>query len=570
MHEVVDSVVEVMGGAYPELRDATPLVRRVIRTEEEAYAQTLGAGLQRLEQMLARASGETLSGQDVFSLSATYGLPFDDVQEIAAERGLQIDTAAYQVHVQRHREESRKGAKGTKFEEIAEPVRDLFKSQGRTAFLGNPQLDDAGRVAGEYPVAACSGLRVLAMFRDSDPVSRARTGDAVTILLDRTPFYAESGGQVGDTGSLRGASWVVQVLDTQKTSEDMVLHIGRVDSGEIAVGDELRAEIDLERRLAIMRNHTATHLLQGALKSVVGRHVTQQGSYVGPDYLRFDFTNPEALTPDQIATVEAQVNRQIVRNEPLTTRTMSMEDARKTGAIAPFGERYGATVRVVDVPGWDIEFCGGTHLPATGGIGSMIITGESAVASGVRRIEAVTGMGAVDATRALLVVARDLCTELSVPRDKMRDRVLELMEELRAQRKQIEEMRSKAATEGAGGLLDGAEEIGGVAVIVRRMDGLEAAQLREVFDQLKSRRQSGLAAVLASVHEGRVTLVAAATPDVVARGVAAGDVVKAAAALVGGSGGGRKDMAQAGGKDPSKVQEALDAALLIITKALQG
>jgi alanyl-tRNA synthetase len=568
MQDVVESVVDAMGGAYPEIREAVQLVRRVVRAEEEAYAQTLGAGLQRLEHLLARAQGDKLSGEDVFTLSATYGLPYDDVQEIAAERGLEIDTAAYQVHVQRHREESRKGAKGTKFEAIFEPLKELFRRHGRTEFLGYPSVDGAGRVVGDYPVAAADGLEVLAIFRDGEQVSRAMAGDRVAVVLDRTPFYAESGGQVGDTGVIRQDGCLFEVTDTQKTAEDVVLHLGVMREGEMSAGGKVRAELDLERRLAVMRNHTATHLLQGALKSVVGKHVTQQGSYVGPDYLRFDFTNPEALTAEQVARIEVLVNREIMRNQPLTSRVMPMDDARKTGAIAPFGERYGTTVRVVDVPGWDIELCGGTHLPMTGGVGSMIVVTESAVASGVRRIEALTGMGAVDGTRALLDVCRALCTELSVPREKMRERVLELMEELRAQRRQIDDMRSKTAAEGAGGMLDDAEEIAAVAVVVRRLDGLEPAQLREVYDQLKSRRQKGLAAVLASVHEGRVSLVAAATPDVVARGVAAGEVVKAAAALVGGSGGGRKDMAQAGGKNPSKVQEALDAARAAIAKAL--
>ncbi len=571
MFEMVEPVLGVMGDAYPMIRERAELVKRVIRMEEESYAQTLGAGLQRLESLLEKAQGTVLPGEEVFMLSSTYGLPFDDVMEIAAERGLEVDTAEYQVHVARHREESRKGAKGQRFEGIAEALKDLFQTHGRTVFLGYPECDDAGRPAGDYPVAAADGLRVVAMFRENEAASIAGPRDTVTVILDRTPFYAESGGQAADTGVIRtegGA--VVRVNDTQKTAEDLVLHFGVVESGEVRAGDLARGEIDLDRRLAIMRNHTATHLLQGALKAVVGAHVTQQGSFVGPDILRFDFTNPEGLTDDQVKQVELLVNEQIMRNTPVTTRVLSLEEARRTGAIAPFGERYGQTVRVVDVPGWDIEFCGGTHVPATGSIGSFLVINESAIASGVRRIEVATGTKAVDATRAFFQTLKEICERLSVPRDQVRTRIFEVLGELKETRKQVGQLRVKASAGEAGGILETGADIGGVRVVTHRMEGLGAQELREVYDQLRSRKQEGLVAVLASVADGRVTLIAGVSPDVVARGVSAGDIAKASAAVVGGSGGGKKEMAQAGGKDASKVDEALETALQLIRKALGG
>ena len=564
MFGVVDPVVEVMGGAYPEIRESVDHVKRVIRSEEEAYAQTLGAGLQRLEALLARADGNRLSGEDVFTLSSTYGMPFDDVQEIAAERGLQVDTAEYEVHVARHRDESRGGAKGTRFEGVYEALKELQKAHGRTAFLG---LDH--ETGGGDPVTSADA-RVLALFRGQDQVAHAATGDEVAVVLDRTPFYAESGGQVGDTGTLTGSGCVVRVTDTQKTAEDVFIHYGVLESGELRVDDTVTAAVDMERRMAVMRNHTATHLLQGALKAHVGRHVTQQGSFVGPDYLRFDFTSPEALTPDQIAEVERLVNLQIMRNATVTRNVMTLEEARQTGAIAPFGEKYGSSVRVVDVPGWDLEFCGGTHMESTGGIGMFLITGQSAVSAGVRRIEATTGETAVSAVRATFRMLKDISEELSVPAERMKERVLELMAELKAGRKQVQQMRAKALTGDAGSLLDGAADVAGVAVVAARLDDVGAQDLRQVFDTLKSRRQENLFVMLASVADGKVTLIAGATPDVVARGVSAGDVVKQLAPMVGGSGGGRKEMAQAGGKDPAGVDMALAAVVPTVEKMLAG
>ncbi len=564
MHQLVDSVIDVMGDVYPEIKEAPDLVKRVIRTEEEAYAQTLDVGLQKLESLLAKSEGGVLSGEDVFVLCSTYGLPYDDIVEIAGERGVQVDAAGYQQHLARHREESRKGAKGTRFEGIYEHIKDIFRQRGKTRFLGYPDN------CADYPVLSAENLNVLAIFVESQPVSRAHVGQQVAVVLEATPFYAEAGGQVGDSGWLRTPHGAVRVHDCQKTPEDVYVHFGEVVEGEIRDDEPVRAEIDADRRWDIMRNHTATHLLQGALKRVVGRHVTQQGSFVGPEYLRFDFTNPEALSAEQLCEIERLVNEQIMANLPVVTQVMSLEEARQTGAIAPFGERYGAQVRVVDLPEWDKEFCGGTHMPATGGIGCFVVLSESAIASGVRRIEATTGRHAVSVIQNERGALRELSGLLCVPKDKVVERVETLTEELKAARKEIAQLRGQLTAQEAGALLEQAQEVNGIKIVLHQFPDLEAGQLREVFDELKSRRPRGLVAVLASTANGRVTLIGGATADVVERGFSASDVIRDAAKHVGGSGGGKKEMAQAGGKKVEGVADALAAARKAICDILKA
>lgn len=556
MYRLVTPVIDVMGDVYPEIKENPELLERVIRTEEETYAQTLGVGLQKLEQLLEKAESKLLPGQDVFLLSSTYGLPFDDVCEVARDRGFEVDAEGYRQCVARHREESRKAAKGARFEAIYDEVKEIFASHGKTSFLGYAET------AKEYPLLRADGLRILALFKGQERVSRVRQGEEAVVVLDATPFYAESGGQVADTGSIRTPHGCLRVRDVQKTNEDVFLHYGTVESGELTEGqDQVAAEIDGLRRWDIMRHHTATHLLQGALRAVVGKHVTQQGSYVGPDYLRFDFTNPEALTAEQLANVERLVNEQVMLNLPVRCSVMSIEEARQTGAIAPFGERYGATVRVIDVPGWDIEFCGGTHVPATGTIGLFLIISESAVAAGVRRIEAVAGRVAVEVIQRERATLKQLSETLCVPREKVRERVEMLLEELKNARKELVQWRSKASAEQARALWDEAPEVRGAKIIVAEFPDMDASQLREIYDQLKSRSTStALAAVLASGSNGRVTLIAGLTPQLVAHGLSAAEIVKAAAQAVGGSGGGKKDLAQAGGKNPQGIARALEIA----------
>jgi alanyl-tRNA synthetase len=628
LYNLVDVVIGTMGDTYREIKETPELVKRVIRLEEETYSETVGDGLKRLETLLGSKTSK-LAGSDMFQLTATYGLPLDDILEVAGDRNVLTDLEDYQRHVEAHRVESRKGAKGAQFEGIYERLKEVYEANGKTSFLGYPpddseseeeleeflaeldgmepeQLADAARkvvdlslgknvedapsnggsnrnsdpfeaeftetnnndeqwLTDDYPIASVEGLEVLALFKGDEPVTRAHVGDQVILILNATPFYAESGGQVGDTGVIRTAEAEVRVTDTQKTAEEIYIHYGQVELGEIRVGDEVIGQIDTERRVAIMRNHTGTHILQGALKRVVGKHITQQGSYVGPDYLRFDFTNPEGVSPEQLAEIERQVNDQAMRDYAVLTSVLSLEEARQVpGVIAPFGEKYGGTVRVVEIPGWDVEFCGGTHLLATGAMGPFLITSESAVAAGVRRIEAVTGQVAVETIQRERSVLKALGEDLKVSRDKITERVSALSDELKNVRRTLSQMQAKSTAGEAGPILESSPELDGVKVVAHRLDGADTKTLRDLYDALKSLRPQGLFVMLASVADDKVTLIAGATPDVVKRGISAGEAIKAAAPVVGGSGGGKPEMAQAGGKDTSRVDDALRTARSLV------
>jgi alanyl-tRNA synthetase len=661
MEGLVDPIISLMGTAYPEIRQSPDHVKKVIRTEEHAYVQTLGAGLARLDDLLHRSAGGTpqLSGSDVFQLTATYGLPFDDILEIAEERGFSIDMESYRRHISEHQSLSRQGGKGSRLGDIADELKRIAESAGATAFLGYPEqngpstmemlqdmltggeeekpfsdfpfddsdeleatdgtaniedifqtksfqdiskgmndifgphgtefddddeddiigfdsmddddeefdhesmleaLEDDDFFSGAYPVATVPSLLIGAIFKDGQLVESATTGDDVAIVVDQTPFYAESGGQVADTGWMTEGNVRVRIYDVQKSPEDIYVHFGTVENGTLTKDCILDAGIDVERRMDIMRNHTATHLLQGALKRVLGQHVAQQGSLVGPDYLRFDFTNPEAVSQAQLQEIERLVNEQIMADHVLNVSWMSREEARQLpGIIAPFGEKYGQRVRVVDVPQWDTEFCGGTHLLATGEAGLFIITSESAVSSGVRRIEATTGRAALEIIQAERTALKSLSEDLKVPRGKILERVETLQHEIKQLRREMAALQAAASSADAAGVLDSAEEIAGVKVIVHQFKDLDAKALREAYDAIKSRRPEGMFALLASVRDGKATLIAGASKDVTARGLSAGDVIRTAAQAAGGSGGGKPEMAQAGVKDASKLPEALKA-----------
>lgn len=644
MFKVVEPILEVMGGVYPEILQTPDVTQKVIRLEEESYAKTLGAGLSRLESLVERLStGHSLSGEHAFDLVTTYGFPLEDIHELLADRGISVNMADYEKLYEAHRETSRKTAAGGGSGRVQEIAKRVFQQHGKTGFVGYPPQDDAGEdletiledsggnileaaeqilkklnlgspkggsggktsseksriVPGltgdpddiegdaefedddelsehemefdpddgefddlfDYPLMQLENSEVFAIIRGEDSVESCGPGDQVILVLEMTPFYAEAGGQIGDSGVIMTEDCVIRISTTQKTPEEIYLHVGEVERGELHVGDFVTAEINLPRRLAIMRNHTATHLLQGALKRVIGKHVAQQGSYVGPDYLRFDFTNPEALSAQQVIEVERLVNEQIMRDSLLETQVLPLEEARKLpGIIAPFGEKYGGTVRVVNVPDWDVEFCGGTHMVATGGIGPFAITSESAVASGVRRIEAVTGDAAIGTIQRERGVLKHLSEQLSIPRENVGARVSALNEEVRALRKELERIKSKQTSGEAGALLDGAREINGILLVTHEFSGLDVQGLRTAYDAVKSKRPKGLVAVLGSNADGRVTLIAGATADAIERGVSAGDLIRYIAPIVEGSGGGKKEMAQAGGKAPEKIREALKAA----------
>ena len=534
-HRLVGPLAAEMGDAYPELVAARPQVERVLRQEEERFAETLDKGMRILEAAIGDlATGGMIPGETVFRLYDTYGFPVDLTADIARERGLTLDMAGFEREMAAQRERARDASR------FGIDYGAGIRVEGVTDFSGYERLIDQGRVR--------------ALYRGDQAVERLEAGEEGLVILDRTPFYAESGGQVGDTGVLETATARFRVRDTRK-QDGVHTHLGRLESGTLQVGEAVEARVDEARRRAIMLNHSATHLLHAALRRVLGSHVQQKGSLVEPDRLRFDFSHFEPMTPEQIAEVERLVNAQIRANAEVETRIMPIEEAMAAGAMALFGEKYGDEVRVLRMGDFSTELCGGTHVRRAGDIGLFKIVSESGIASGVRRIEAVTGERALDHVAAM---ERDLARIAALTRGSMEDagqRVEQLLQRSRSLEKELERMKARLAARQGSALADQAVEVRGVRVLAARLDDLDAKGLRETLDQLKSRLGTGVV-VLGSGKDGKVALVAGVTKDLTDR-VKAGELVNAVAGQVGGRGGGRPDMAQAGGSQP----EGLDAAL---------
>jgi len=532
-HRLVADLDGAMGEAYPELRRDTARVAEVLEQEELRFAETLENGMALLEGALA--SGEKLlDGETVFRLYDTYGFPVDLTADICRERGVAIDLAGFEAAMQAQRERARAASR---FAAAAE----LAYSGARTEFCG-------------YDTLALTA-RVVALYREGTQVEELRAGDSGTVVLDRTPFYAESGGQVGDRGEIVGATGTFVVADTQKIRPEVFGHHGRLATGTLRVGDEVSARVDMALRSRTMRNHSATHLLHAALRQVLGTHVQQKGSLVDENRTRFDFSHNKPLTREEIRRIEALVNAEIRANEEVAARIMRFDEAIRAGALAFFGDKYGDEVRVVAMGDFSTELCGGTHVRRTGDIGFFKIVSESGVAAGVRRIEAVTGEGA-------LAWAQELEEELAFVEEffqasgeALREKLRAEREEKRALEKEIQRLRSKLATGGAGDLAAQAIEVKGTKVLAATVDGADARALREATDRMKERLKSA-AIVLGSVSDGKVTLVAGVTKDLTAK-LRAGELVNFVAQQVGGRGGGRPDLAQAGGTDPSKLEAAL-------------
>jgi alanyl-tRNA synthetase len=493
-----------------------------------------------LQDDSARAAGATIPGAVVFKLYDTYGFPADLTADIARERGLKIDEAGFERAMQAQRQQARAASK------FGVDLRAGVTVEGQTEFGGYEVLTGAGQV--------------LDLIRDGVKVDRLKAGEAGQVVLDRTPFYAESGGQVGDKGVLTGKTVLFEVQDTRKLGAAHG-HIGTLKRGEIALGDTLRAEVDGELRAATRLNHTATHLLHAALRKVLGAHVTQKGSLVAPERLRFDFSHYEAVTPEELREIERLVNAQIRANTPAETRVMPYDQAVQAGAMALFGEKYTGEVRVLRVGEFSMELCGGTHAQRTGDIGLFKIVGESGVAAGVRRIEAVTGAGAQAWVEASDALVRDIAALVRGGREELRDKVGQLLDRSRKLEKELQQLKAKVASgqAGAGGggdLASGAKDVQGVKVLAARVEGAGAPALREALDRLKNQLESAVV-VLASVEgPDKVLLVAGVTADQTAR-LKAGELIGVVAQQIGGRGGGRADMAQAGGSNPA----ALDGAL---------
>jgi alanyl-tRNA synthetase len=539
--EVADVVVREMGDAYPELRQQRDFLREVITTEEERFSQTLTSGLARLEELIQQAKAEgrsVLAGSDVFRLYDTYGFPKEMTQDIAREHGLGIDWAGFEAALSEQRERARAQAP---FRLEEHPLTQLTRRGVRTEFVGYRKLRARGRV--------------LAIVRNGRLVDEVREGEEAEVVLDRTPFYAEAGGQVGDTGHFRWRGGVLEVRDTQRPVEGVVAHRGIVRKGSLRVGQRVEASVDEARRRDTMRHHTATHLLHKALREVLGEHARQAGSLVAPDRLRFDFLHLQPLSKEQLRAIEDEVNAKILDAIPVRVRFLPYEEALRRGAVALFGEKYGDVVRMVSVGEYSRELCGGTHVRNTGEIGSFWITQETGVASGVRRIEAVCGWAALRHLRSMGDLVEGLAAKLRASPEEVPARVDRLQARVRELERALESLRHQAAAEEVERLVQSAQEVDGVRVVVARFDGLPQDALRAVGDRLRDRIQSGVV-VVGGAHNGRVALVAMVTKDLLDR-VQAPDVVRAVAELVGGTGGGRPELAQAGGRDPARLDEAL-------------
>jgi alanyl-tRNA synthetase len=538
-YKLVQPLVEVMGDAYPELVKAQANVERVLKLEEERFAETLDHGMKILQEDIAKLKDKTITGETLFKLYDTYGFPVDLTADIARERGLEIDEAGFETCMEQQRERGRSASQfGVDYNKDMQLDCD-------TIFTGYEHISDQGKV--------------VEMFSAGNAVDALSAGEQGIIVLDETPFYGESGGQVGDTGVLTTSGASFNVTDTQKQG-DSILHIGEVTEGSFHTGDDVDAAIDFAARQAISRNHSATHLMHAALRMVLGEHVSQKGSLVDAERLRFDFTHFEPIEPAQLREVERIVNMQIRGNSEAHAREMELEAAKASGAMALFGEKYDDVVRVVSMgnDNFSTELCGGVHVQRVGDIGFFKIVSETGVASGVRRIEAVTGEAAdrwVDEKNQQL---DSLAQMLKSSRDEVNLKVEQLLQRLKEQDKQLTQLKGKIASQAGSDLSSQAEEVDGVKILAAHLDGADSNTLRDTLDQLKNKLGTA-AIVLTSEESGKVKLIAGVTKDLTKR-IRAGDLVNVAAAEVGGKGGGRPDMAQAGGSDPSSIPKALDAA----------
>ncbi len=553
LHQTVGVVADAMGGAFPELGESLSYVSRVTLAEEERFANTLAQGQPRMDALAeeVKASGEgRIPGEEVFTLLDTYGYPWDLAVETAAFHDLEIDRSAFDEAMEQQRARARAHWKGSGEAAVEEIWHRVREEAGATAFTGY----DAE--AGEACVRAIVAEGVL--------VDEVGAGSEAQVVLDETPFYAEAGGQEGDRGGFSWEGGAAVVLDTQKPLPDVYVHSVRVEEGTLAGGRKLTARIDAGRRALLRRNHSATHLLQYALRQVLGDHVKQAGSHLSPERLRFDYTHFAAMTARERERVEDVVNERIRENAAVETRLMPIDEALAEGATALFGERYGEDVRVVSVGDFSMELCGGTHARAAGEVGLFRILHEGSVAAGVRRIEALTGEGALaQARREQHALAEIGELTRAAPLEEA-ERVRRLLERVRTLERELKSSREKQSRDEMGDLASEAREVSGVRLIAARRDGLRAGELRGIVDAAKGRLKSGVA-VVAAVTDGKVAIAAGVTKDLTSR-VHAGELVREVAALVGGKGGGRPDFAQAGGKDVDKVDDALAAVPSLVEK----
>ncbi len=557
MGDLAQVVAEMMRDTYPEIGDRLSFIQKVLTSEEEKFAQTLSAGISRLEEEIKAAKalgGSTLGGQAAFTLYDRCGFPLELTEELCAAEGLQVDRESFEELMASQRQRAREGS------DIAT---DLFTA-GDSAVADIQKIAAATEFAG-YEATACEAC-IAAIVRGSQLVDSAEEGDEVQIVLDRSPFYAESGGQMGDLGTISSEDGAAAVSATRKAA-DIWLHEAAVTTGEMKTGDAVWAQVDEERRRAIMRNHTATHLLHAALRKILGTHVTQAGSLVAPDRLRFDFSHFQAVKPKELRAVEDEVNRHVLADLDVQPEMTTLKDAREKGAMALFGEKYGTDVRTITIGEVSLELCGGTHLHRTSQIGLFKIIAEGSVAAGVRRIEAMTGAGAFAYVRLLEDTISAIEARLRVSGQDLAGAIDRLQSALKEQQQQIEAFQSQSSSEEAAELAAGATEIDGFKAVCSRTRADDTNSMSKLADELAQRLGSAVV-VLGSVSEGRVLFIAKVTRDLTSRGLHAGNLVKAVARETGGGGGGRPDFAQAGGRDPSRLDAAIEKALALIREAV--
>ncbi len=562
-YKVCDFVVGEMSSAYPELASQREFIGKMVRLEEARFGTTVTVGLARLNEL--GLTSDTPKDDELFrsigKLYDTFGTPRDLIRVFLEEKGLEFAEDDYNrrfdAALQELQQQSGVGQTARK-SQISPVYAAIAEKVGANEFLG-------------YETTQVEGARVIAILNGEEQLGEIGEGAQGSIILDRTPFYAESGGQVGDCGRLTTANASVTVSDTYSPVQALIIHKVTVNSGAVTVGDEVTATVDAEKRDATRRNHTATHLVHAALREVLGTHVKQAGSIVAPNYLRFDFTHYQPMSPAEITEIEDLVNRYILKNEPVNTDIMNIEDAMRAGAMALFGEKYGSDVRVLSVGGGEFsrELCGGTHVRATGDIGSFKITADEAIASGVRRIRAITGIDAFERFRDDEELINASLGVLNTQRDNLPNAIARLQDELKKTRKEMDDLKLKIATGSVGGGDAGGDEardIAGVKVLAKIVDGLDAGGTRQLSDTLLARLKSGVV-VLGRKDEGKVGIIVRVSDDLTAR-VKAGDIIREIAPVVGGRGGGKPDMAEGGGTEPDRLPDAIDAAYAAVEKML--
>ncbi len=543
--ELSTTVIEGSKDGYPELEEKKDFILNVLNNEESQFNKTIDQGLKILGDMetaMKEAGENTLNGQDAFKLYDTYGFPMDLTKEILEEKGYSIDEAGFKAEMEAQRKRARESREVTNYMGAEATVYDEIDTSVTTEFTGYDRLSDTSAVA--------------VLTTEKEIVTSLMEGQKGTIFVEKTPFYATMGGQEGDTGVITGANGTFRVEDTIKLRGGKYGHVGTMISGMITKGEEVKLEVAGEERNATCKNHSATHLLQKALKTVLGAHVEQKGSLVTPTRLRFDFAHFQSMTPEEIAKVEELVNKEIQAGLEVKTQIMGIEEAKKTGAMALFGEKYGDKVRVVSMGDFSVELCGGTHVANTSAITLFKIISEAGVAAGVRRIEALTGNNVLEYYRGLENQLHTVAKALKTTPAEITDKIAHLQKELKELHSENESLKSKMAQESLGNVMDQVVEVKGVKVLASAVEGVDMNGLRDLGDQLKEKLGEGVV-VLASAKDGKVSLLAMATQEAMNRGAHAGNLIKAAAAIVGGGGGGRPNMAQAGGKNPEKIGEAI-------------